>query len=125
MKIKNIRKQIFAVILSAAVAVSATMMTGFAEEIPVKIPTPGNATVSDELDSTNAGIGDVSIGTQFYMFIPPDPDTTVNDYPQMGDEGIGTQVFLVGAIISGLAYLCLSGYAHSEDKRQVNNAKPA
>lgn len=125
MKAKNIRKKIFAAVLAAAVAVSATLMTGFAEKIPVKIPTPGNATVSDELDSTDAAAGDVSIGTQFYMYIPPDPDTTVKDYPQMGDEGTGTQVFLIGAIVSGLVYLGLSGYANSGDKRQVHNAQPA
>lgn len=90
-------------------------LSALAEEIPIEIATPDKATVSDETDKTTNE--DPDMGTQFYMYIPP--DVVANDYPQMGDEGIPTQWLLIGAIASGVAYLGTTAYAHGGKKEAV------
>lgn len=117
---KNVRNKL-ASLLVVFIAMSMTCITAFAEECPVRIPAPGEATVSDTVDST--GYRDPNIGTDFWMFIAPDPESpSIKDYPQMGDEGISSQLLMIGAIASGILYLGLSGYSGSNVKRnKVSN----
>lgn len=115
MKIKNVRNQLSASVLAICLALSVTCIPAFAEQCPVKIPAPGSATVSEELDMT--GYNDHKIGTDFWMYIPPDPDTVVKDYPPMGDEGFSSTGLMLGAIVTGIVYLGLSVYANSNNKR--------
>lgn len=113
---KKVRNKFSAALLAASLAVGATCIPAFAEECPVKIPAPGQATVSEKVDST--GYRDPNIGTDFWMFMSPDPDSpSIKDYPQMGDEGISSQLLMMGAIASGILYLGLSEYADSNAKR--------
>ena len=114
MKVKTFRK-VSAALLAVMLAFGAFSMTALAEELPVDIPTPDKATVSEETDkATNE---DPDMGTKFYMYIPP--DVVPNDYPQMGDEGIPVQWFLAGAMVSGVAYLGATAYAHGGKKEAV------
>lgn len=113
---KKVRNTLSASLLAVSLAISATCIPAFAEECPVKIPAPGQATVSDEVDST--GYRDPKIGTDFWMVMSPDPESpSIKDYPQMGDEGISSQLLMVGAVASGILYLSLSRYAGSNAKR--------
>ena len=94
MKTKAFRK-VSAALMAIMLVFGAFSMTAFAEELPIDIPTPDKATVSEETDkATNE---DPDMGTKFYMYIPP--DVVPNDYPQMGDEGISAQWFLAGAVV--------------------------
>ena len=114
MKTKAFRK-VSAALMAIMLVFGAFSMTAFAEELPIDIPTPDKATVSEETDkATNE---DPDMGTKFYMYIPP--DVVPNDYPQMGDEGISAQWFLAGAVGSGLAYLGATAYAHGGKKEAV------
>ena len=94
------------------ILLSATAFTAFAAtDYPGKIPSAGNAEVSEEVDTaTNE---DPEMGTKFYIYIPPDP--TANDYPKMADEGIAVQWFILGAIVSGLIYLGVTAYDDKEE----------
>lgn len=115
MKIKNFPKMSTAIIMAVMLVFGASSMTAFAEELPTDIPTPDKAAVSSETDkATNE---DPEMGTKFYMYIPP--DVVPNDYPQMGDEGISVQWFLIGAIVSGVTYLGVTAYANGEKKEAV------
>lgn len=114
MKIKIFQK-VSATLMTVMLILGASSVTAFAEELPIEIPTSDKATVSEEMDkATNK---DPDIGTKFYMYIPP--DVVPNDYPQMGDEGISVQWFLIGAIVSGVTYLGVTAYANGEKKEAV------
>ena len=99
-------------LLTLALALGTCTVCAFAEELPVEIPGPGEATVSDEVDTANNY--DPNMGTQFYMYIPP--DVVANDYPQMSDTGIATQWLLCGALACGLGYLGATAYAANKEK---------
>lgn len=114
MKSKTIRS-ISAMALAVFFAFCVTATTAFAEELPVDIPTPEKASVSQKVDVSNNKDPDIS--TKFYMYIPQ--DVVANDYPQMGDEGISTQWLLAGAMISGVVFLGMTAYANSEEKSHI------
>lgn len=114
MKTKAIQK-VSAALMTIMLVFGVFSMTAFAEELPIDIPTPDKATVSEETDKTTNENPDM--GTKFYMYIPP--DIVPNDYPQMGDEGIPVQWFLAGAIVSGVAYLGATAYANGGKKEAV------
>lgn len=105
--------KVSAVVLALSIAISAFSITAMAEELPVGLPTPDHATVSQETD--NATNTDPDMGTKFYMYIPP--DVVAKDYPQMGDEGVSVNIFLAGAALSGIGYLATSAYA--KEKKQL------
>lgn len=111
MKTARIRG-VAAALLAVVLVFSMCSVVAFAEELPVEIPSPDKATVSDEKETATNTNPDM--GTQFYMYIPP--DTVANDYPQMGDEGLPVGMFLAGAVVSGMTYLGLSAYANKEKK---------
>lgn len=107
--------KVIAVISTLLILLSVTALTAFAaSDYPGKIPSPGETEVSEEVDTaTNE---DPEMGTKFYIYIPPDP--TANDYPNMADEGIAVQWFILGAIVSGLVYLGVTAYG-KYDKETV------
>lgn len=114
MKTKAFQK-VSAALMAVMLMFGAFSLTALAEELPIDIPTPDKATVSDETDkATNE---DPDMGTKFYMYIPP--DVVSNDYPQMGDEGVSLQWLLAGAVASGVAYLGATAYAHGGKKETV------
>ena len=64
MKTKAFRK-VSAALMAIMLVFGAFSMTAFAEELPMDIPTPDKATVSEETDkATNE---DPDMGTKFYM----------------------------------------------------------
>lgn len=105
-------RKVSAIFLTLSLALCTCVTCAFAEELPVEIPGPGEATVSDEVDK--ADNYDPNMGTQFYMYIPP--DVVANDYPQMSDTGIATQWLLLGALVCGLGYLGATAYAANKEK---------
>lgn len=114
MRNKAIQKM-SAVLASVMLALGAFSVSACAEELPIAIATPDKATVSEETDkATNK---DPDMGTQFYMYIPP--DVVANDYPQMGDEGVSTQLLMACAIMSGVAYLGMTAYAHGGKQEAI------
>lgn len=58
------------VLLALVAALSLTMVTAFAEELPVERATENSATVSDEVDT--ADNSDPHMGTTYYMYLAPD-----------------------------------------------------
>lgn len=110
---KKTRKiNVAALFLAVVMSIGMLMTVASAEELPVAVPSPDKATVSDEKETaTNT---DPDMGTKFYMYIPP--DAVVNDYPQMGDEGISVNTLLLGTIVSGIVYLGLTDYASKKPR---------
>ena len=73
------------VLLALVAALSLTMVTAFAEELPVERATENSATVSDEVDT--ADNSDPHMGTTYYMYLAPDIVATTRhgcERPQHG-----------------------------------------
>lgn len=102
-------KKTTAVIISAILMLTMLPCMVSAEELPVKQATKDGATVSEKVETATNKKPDM--GTQMYMYL--EPDAIVNDYPQMGDEGIPVKYLLTGAILSGAGYLITTIYAHT------------
>lgn len=111
--------RVLCVLLALAAALSLTMVTAFAEELPVEKATENSATVSDEVDT--ADNSDPHMGTTYYMYLAP--DIVATNPPDMGVSGPSTDMLLLLAVAVGGVYLCVSAYAYGgKDKRTADAA---
>ena len=106
------------VLLALVAALSLTMVTAFAEELPVERATENSATVSDEVDT--ADNSDPHMGTTYYMYLAP--DIVATNPPDMGVSGPSTDALILLAVAVGCAYLCVSAYAHGGKDEQAADA---
>lgn len=86
--------------------------------------TESSASVSD--DSTAYGRDtatnqDSSMGTNFYIYLPPDPSqNTSTDVPKMGDTGINQGYLLLATVAFGGLFLGSNAVAnHCERERKI------
>lgn len=104
------KNRLAGVVLAVALTISCAMVPTFAEELPIDKATPDKATVSEKVDqATNT---DPEIGTQFFMYIPP--DIVEQDIPKMGDEGVPTSTLVLAALATGAGFLTVSKYAFAD-----------
>ena len=106
------------VLLALVAALSLTMVTAFAEELPVERATENSATVSDEVDT--ADNSDPHMGKTYYMYLAP--DIVATNPPDMGVSGPSTDALILLAVAVGCAYLCVSAYAHGGKDEQAADA---
>lgn len=104
-------KKTFAIVIAVFMLAMLLCVPAFAVENHPEIQhsTSKSASVSGEVDK--AANADNDMGTQFYMYIPPDP--TVNEIPKMGDAGLSITLLLWLAVAVGVAYLRCSHYAYA------------
>lgn len=86
------------VLLALVAALSLTMVTAFAEELPVERATENSATVSDEVDT--ADNSDPHMGTTYYMYLAP--DIVATNPPDMGVSGPSTDALIPAGRCGGL-----------------------
>lgn len=100
------------VVVSLVLALGAFSVPSFAEELPVQLPTQEKASVSKEVDEATNQKPEAA--TKFYMYIPP--DIIEKDYPEMGDEIFPARYLMLGAMVSGVAYLSAAAYSNGDKK---------
>lgn len=114
---KNKAGKAVAALVSLALAVGITTAFAMAETPPVPQPNPGGYTVSDKLDT--AENVDPSMGTQYWMYLEPDPEPVNqrSNLPKMGDEGVDLNTLLLATLGVGAAYLGSRAYEKRCDAR--------
>lgn len=99
--------------LVAVLALCAVLVQPvWAEELPIKKASEHGATVSNEVDT--ASNYDPSMGTRYFMYIPPDP---VYEMPKMGGDGVSRKQLVWITLGTGLGYLAVSIYARKRNHR--------
>ncbi len=110
------KKKTLISILTVIISLSIISVSACAKELPVEIPSPNNATVSEEVDVAKNTKPDM--GTDIYMYIPP--DVVANDYPNMGDNEMEVELPMIISILSGSSYLALSFIARGRKRYNAN-----